>query len=106
MTVTNAGQATSPEPGQDPVETVGCDKGAQNVKGGSILDCVQDFRPHFTAKGPGFAKDSGSALPADHPAIETAEQITDSGPRALASVAAFALVTPFGWWRLRRRRRA
>jgi hypothetical protein len=107
MTVTEGGKATSPDAGQDPVETVGCDKGAQNVKGGSILDCVnRDFTPQFTVKGPGFAKDGGSALPADHPAVvDEAQRITDSGPRALASVMVFALVTPVGWWRLRRRRR-
>ncbi|MEY2459868.1 MAG: hypothetical protein QOG30_1698, partial [Acidimicrobiaceae bacterium] len=101
MTVTEAGAASS----DDPVETVGCDKGAQNVKGGSILDCVEKDTPKFTVKGPGFAKDGGSALPAGHPSIVGGTTITDSGPRALGSALAFAVVTPFGWWRLRRRRR-
>ncbi len=106
MTVVDAGTATSPDSGQDPVETVGCDQGAQNVKGGTILDCVNDnFSPQFTVKGPGFAKDSGNALPAGHPSLDHAEAVSDTGPRALASTAALALVAPFGWWRRRRRRR-
>ena len=105
MTVTEAGAATSPEGGSAAVETVGCDKGAQNVKGGSILDCVQNDTPQFTVKGPGFAKDGGSALPAGHPSIDRGTALTDSGPRALGSALAFALITPFGWWRVRRNRR-
>ena len=81
MTVTEVGTATTDNGGAG-IETVGCDKGAQNVKGGSILDCVKDDTPQFTVKGPGFAKDSGSALPAGHPSIEQASTVTDSGPRA------------------------
>jgi hypothetical protein len=105
MTVTDAGTATTANGGAG-VETVGCDKGAQNVKGGTILDCVNNETPQFTVKGPGFAKDGGTALPAGHPAIQQrAETITDSGPRAVGSVLAIAVVTPFGWWRLRRTRR-
>jgi hypothetical protein len=102
MTVTEAGQATS----SNPVETVGCDKGAQNVKGGSILDCVKNDTPQFTVKGPGFAQDGGSALPPGHPVLTKATHLTDSAGPALGSALAFALVTPFGWWRLRRERRA
>jgi hypothetical protein len=105
MTVTEAGAATSPEAGQEAVETVGCDKGAQNVEGGSILDCMKDNTPQFTAKGTGFAKGAGSALPAGHPTPREGTTLSDNGPRALGSALAFALVTPFGWWRLRRHRR-
>jgi hypothetical protein len=105
MTVTEAGVATSPEAGNEPEETVGCDKGAQNVEGGSILDCVENDTPQFTVKGPGFAKDGGAALPAGHPALGRDTAAADSGPRALGSTLAFALVTPFAWWRWRRRRR-
>jgi hypothetical protein len=107
MTVTEAGEVTTDNGGAG-VETVGCAKGAQNVEGGSILDCVKDDTPQFTVKGPGFAKDGGSALPAGHPALEQSASATltnSSGP-ALGSVLAFALVTPFGWWRLRRDRRS
>jgi hypothetical protein len=107
MTVVDAGEASSPDAGQDPVETVGCDKGAQNVAGGTILDCVNDdFTPQFTAKGPAFGKDGGSALPAGHPGLSGNETATvDAGSRAVASAVAFTMVTPFGFWRLRRRRR-
>lgn len=105
MTVTEAGKATSPESGEDPVETVGCELGAQNVVGGSILDCVENFTPRFTVKGPGFGDEAGSALPADHPGPDEGTALSDSGPKALASALAFAVVTPFGWWRLKRRRR-
>jgi hypothetical protein len=107
MTNTEAGAESSPEGGGASEETVGCDQGAQNVEGGSILDCVVNDTPQFTVKGPGFEKDGGSALPAGHPSLggatgETA--IADSGPRALGSTLAFALLTPFAWWRWRRRR--
>jgi hypothetical protein len=105
MTVTEAGAATSPEGRDAAVETVGCDKGAQNVEGGSILDCVKDHTPQFTVKGPGFATDGGSALPSGHPAVDSGTALNDSGPQALGSALAFALVTPIGWWRLRRHRR-
>ncbi len=67
MAITEVGVATSPEAGKDAVETLGCDKGAQNVVGGSIFDCLKDDTPQFTVKGPGFANDSGNALPAGHP---------------------------------------
>ena len=104
-TVTEVGAANSPDAGNAPVETLGCDKGAQNVKGGSILDCVKNDTPQFTVKGPGFAKDGGTALPAGHPSLAGGTTVSDSGPRALGSALAFALVTPFGLWRLRRNRR-
>jgi len=106
MTVTEAGAASSPESGQQAEETLACDKGAQNIEGGSILDCVDNDTPQFTVKGPGFAKDGGSALPSGHPSLsgETASAVSDSGPRALGSTLAFALLTPFAWWRWRRRR--
>ncbi|MEY2431812.1 MAG: hypothetical protein QOC92_1537 [Acidimicrobiaceae bacterium] len=100
MTVTEAGRAKSTEG-----ETVACDKGAQNLKGGSILDCVKDETPQFTVKGPGFAKDGGTALPAGHPSLARGARTTDSGRMALASAVAFTMVTPVGWWRLRRRRK-
>ena len=105
MTVTEAGAATSPEAGDGPTETVGCDKGAQNVEGGSILDCVQNETPQFTVKGPGFADDGGSALPSEHPSLDGDRARGASGPRALGSVLAFALLTPVAWWRVRRRTR-
>ena len=60
-TITEVGTDNS----DDGKETVGCDQGAQNVAGGTILDCVNDdFTPQFTVKGPEFAKDNGNALPA------------------------------------------
>jgi hypothetical protein len=105
MTVTEAGAASSPDGGGDAIETVGCDKGAQNVKGGSIFDCVKDNAPQFTVKGEGFAKDGGSALPAGHPSLQQDTAVSDNGPRALGSAVAFALIAPVGWWRVRRRTR-
>jgi hypothetical protein len=101
-TITEVGTANS----KDGTETLGCDQGAQNVAGGTILDCVNDtFTPQFTVKGPEFAKDNGNALPAGHPSLENAGALGGSGSRALVSTMALALVVPFGWWRVRRRRR-
>jgi hypothetical protein len=105
MTVTEAGTASSPDTAGTAVETLGCAKGAQNVAGGSIFDCLNGDTPQFTVKGPGFATDKGSALPPGHPSLEHAATRRVSGPAVLGSAVAFALVTPFGWWRLRRRRR-
>jgi len=104
MAITEVGTATSPEAGQTAVETLGCDKGAQNVVGGSIFDCLKDDKPQFTVKGPGFAKDGGNALPAGHPSL-TGTAVSDNSTQALGSAVAFVLVAPFGMWRLRRNRR-
>ncbi|HEV3226815.1 MAG TPA: hypothetical protein VGZ52_08275 [Acidimicrobiales bacterium] len=101
MTVTEVDSANS----KDGTETLACDKGAQNVKGGSIFDCKKGDTPQFTVKGPGFSKDKGGALPPGHPTLASAEKTTNAAPMALASTVAFAMATPVGWWRLRRRRR-
>ncbi|MEY2453384.1 MAG: hypothetical protein QOD92_2958 [Acidimicrobiaceae bacterium] len=105
MTVTEVGAASSPDTAGTAVETIGCDKGAQNVPGGSIFDCRNGDTPQFTVKGTGFATDGGSALPAGHPSLERQSARSDTGRHALGSAVAFALITPIGWWRLRRRRR-
>ena len=100
MTVTTAGSASS----QDGSETLGCDQGAQNVKGGSIFDCVKDDKPQFTVKGPGFAK-AGKALPPGHPSLSTRTQTADAAPLALAGLLAVLVMSPATWRRGRRRRR-
>ena len=87
-------------------ETLGCDKGPQNVVGGSILDCVDRDQPVHTVKGTGFGKDGGNALPPGHPAVvQSAGLAADSGVLTLWSAVLLTLVAPFAWWRLRRRRR-
>jgi cytochrome c1 len=87
-------------------EVVSCDKGPQNVRNGSILDCLNGDKPANTVKGPGFAKDNGTALPAGHPAIATesaaAATPAHTGRMALGSAMALVVVTPVGWWRRRR----
>jgi hypothetical protein len=101
MAITEVGDATS----TNGDETLGCDKGPQNVKGGTILDCVDHNKPVHTVKGPGFAKDGGNALPAGHPAVvEKAGLAADSAALTLWSTVLLVLLAPLGWWRLRRRR--
>jgi hypothetical protein len=104
MAITEVGSATS----GDGNETVGCDKGPQNVVGGTILDCVDNNKPTHTVKGPGFNNDTGNALPPGHPPVVQSAGFgrADSGVLALWSTVLLALVAPFAWWRMRRRRHA
>ena len=102
MAVTEVGAATS----ENGDETLGCDKGPQNVVGGSILDCVDRDQPVHTVKGTGFGNDGGNALPPGHPpVVQSAGLAADSGVLTLWSAVLLALVAPFAWWRLRRRSR-
>jgi hypothetical protein len=99
--ITEVGAASS----SDGQETLACDKGAQNVKGGTILDCVNNHKPAHTVEGPGFAKDGGNALPPGHPpTVQSAGLASNSGMLAAWSTVMLALLVPFAWWRRRRRR--
>jgi hypothetical protein len=105
MTIATVGSATS---GGD--ETLACDKGPQNDKGGTILDCLDSNTPQFTVKGPGFEKD-GSALSAaatSSPAGQAAgsAMADNSGALSVASGGLFlTMCVPVGLRRRRRERR-
>jgi hypothetical protein len=67
---------------------------------------VNNDTTQHTVKGPGFAKDGGNALPPGHPPIvHPAGIATNSGEFALWSALLLLMVAPFGWARMRKRRR-
>ncbi len=103
MTITEVGSATS----EDGNETLGCNKGPQNVVGGTILDCVDNNKPAHTVEGPGFANDKGNALPPGHPPVVQSAGFgrADSGVLTLWSTVLLVIVAPYAWWRRRRRHR-
>jgi hypothetical protein len=102
MAVTEVDAATS----GNGDETLGCDKGPQNVVGGSILDCVNKDNPVHTVKGAGFRNGTGNALPPGHPpVVESAGVAADSGVLTAGTAMVLAFIAPPAWWRTRRRRR-